>query len=192
MKHPQTVPQTAWGIGNGLSSPQYPMQTQSNFRHSQTPKANTVNGNSGLFSRSFMSPKFCERQTLLFYVESEPRGTSPVPNVEAGFYTMKIQDRYRPGIKPWAYQQRGGLTTQTIRPPRLSSWKNQPRGNTNIQLIQNNWKQIWSQWFGIPGFCCWSRCPWLQAEPQPLEADHCEWHSEDTRHHWCPLCSRQL
>ena len=26
-----------------------------------------------------MSPKFCQRQALLFYVESEPRGTSPVP-----------------------------------------------------------------------------------------------------------------
>ena len=26
-----------------------------------------------------MSPKFCQRQVLPFYVESEPRGTSPVP-----------------------------------------------------------------------------------------------------------------
>ena len=30
-----------------------------------------------------MSLKFSQRQVLLFYVESEPQGTSPVPNVES-------------------------------------------------------------------------------------------------------------
>ena len=35
-----------------------------------------------------MSPKFCQRQALLFYVESEPRGTSTVPNVESLVFTL--------------------------------------------------------------------------------------------------------
>ena len=38
-----------------------------------------------------MSPKFCQRQALLLYVESEPQGTSPVPNVESLVFT------------PWKY-----------------------------------------------------------------------------------------
>ena len=36
-------------------------------------------------------PNFCQRQALLFYVESEPRGTLPVPNVESLVFT------------PWKY-----------------------------------------------------------------------------------------
>ena len=38
-----------------------------------------------------LSPKFCQRRVLLFYVESEPRGTSPVHNVESLVFT------------PWEY-----------------------------------------------------------------------------------------
>ena len=38
-------------------------------------------------------------------MESEPRGTSPVPNVESlhGFYAMKIRNLSRPGFEPWTF-----------------------------------------------------------------------------------------
>ena len=39
----------------------------------------------------FDVPKILSRQALLFYVESEPRGTSPVPNIESLVFT------------PWKY-----------------------------------------------------------------------------------------
>ena len=56
-------------------------------------------------SRSFMFPKFCQRQALLFYVESEPRGTSPVPKCwEPGFYTMQIRNLSRPGFEPRTFE----------------------------------------------------------------------------------------
>ena len=53
----------------------------------ETPQANTGSGDSSLSGSSFMCPIFCERQALLFYVESEPQGISPVSNVESLFFT---------------------------------------------------------------------------------------------------------
>ena len=66
-----------------------------------------------------MPPKFCQRQTLLFYVESEPQGTSPVPNVESLIFTpwkyAICPDRdLHPEPSDWH------TCVLTMRPPQLS------------------------------------------------------------------------
>ena len=78
-----------------------------------------------------MPPTFCQRQALLFYVESEPRGTSPVPNIASMIFT------------PWKYaicpdrDEPSDWRTYvlTTRPPRLSMYNiicNNIAGSCNV------------------------------------------------------------
>ena len=88
-----------------------------------------------------MSPQFFQRQALLFYVESEPRGTSPVPNVESLVFT------------PWKYEicpdrdlnpepSDWHTCVLTMRPPRLSN-------DDNYHVIDNYWWMEYTDLFDI-------------------------------------------
>ena len=67
-----------------------------------------------------MSQKFCQRQALLFYVDSEPRGTSPsVPNVESLVFTWKCAICPDRDLNPEPSDSH--TCVPTMRPPRLVS-----------------------------------------------------------------------
>ena len=82
MKPPRIAPQTAWGQRSQMADRE---SSISNIIPIWFPKHIKLGPVVAIPVSAviFLCPQFCERQALLFYLESEPQKTSPVPNVES-------------------------------------------------------------------------------------------------------------